>query len=239
MVVHVRDMRDHTDWGGYVVNEIVATHVSLASRPRRVAPLMAAAMYVNLSAGGNDRANRILGAGAAPQIQIAGGVRKVGLCIRSRQREDQCRASAGLAMLATMKPTRGYNSPGCHSTLATTRRGFAGFPPDSEVCVGAPNIKGGAADGACVFDALGFEVAIDIGIGEAGVDAEVDARDFASIAPHDRFENALPAIGAVNVPRPQGAALQIAELVEGTADDSRCIRNGRSRRSFPVRRGWG
>ena len=92
MVVHVRDMRDHTDWGGYVVNEIVATHVSLASRPRRVAPLMAAAMYVNLSAGGNDRANRMLGAGATPQIQIAGGVRKVGLCVRSRQREDQCRA---------------------------------------------------------------------------------------------------------------------------------------------------
>jgi transposase len=24
--------------------------------------------------------------------------------------------------LLTMKPTRGYNSPGCHSTLATTRR---------------------------------------------------------------------------------------------------------------------
>ena len=59
-----------------------------------------------------------------------------------------------------------------------------------EVRVGAPNIKGGAADRALeqiayallqdtvggqadgVFDPLGFEVAIDIGIGEARVGAE-------------------------------------------------------------------
>ena len=65
-----------------------------------------------------------------------------------------------------------------------------------------------------VFDPFGFEELVDIGIGEAGVSAKVDSRDFASIARHDRFENALPTIGAMNVPRPQGAALQIAELVE-------------------------
>ena len=32
--------------------------------------------------------------------------------------------SAGQVMLVTMNPTRGYSSPGCHSTLATTRRGL-------------------------------------------------------------------------------------------------------------------
>ena len=32
--------------------------------------------------------------------------------------------AAGRVRLVTMKPTRGYSSPWCHSTLATTRRGF-------------------------------------------------------------------------------------------------------------------
>jgi hypothetical protein len=31
-------------------------------------------------------------------------------------------AGGGRVRLVTMKPMRGYNSPGCHSTLATTRR---------------------------------------------------------------------------------------------------------------------
>ncbi len=35
---------------------------------------------------------------------------------------EQRPRSGGLAMLVTMKPTRGYNSPGCRSTFATTRR---------------------------------------------------------------------------------------------------------------------
>jgi hypothetical protein len=38
--------------------------------------------------------------------------------------DDIC---GGLAMLVTMKPTRGQSSPECHSTLATTRRGFVRF----------------------------------------------------------------------------------------------------------------
>ena len=65
-----------------------------------------------------------------------------------------------------------------------------------------------------VFDPFAFEVAVDLGIGEACVRQELKARDFAAIARQDRLQNALPAIGAVNVAGPQGAALQTAELVE-------------------------
>jgi hypothetical protein len=36
--------------------------------------------------------------------------------------------SAGLDMLVMMKPMRGQNTPGCHSTLAITRRGFDPLP---------------------------------------------------------------------------------------------------------------
>ena len=35
---------------------------------------------------------------------------------------------AGRVMLVTINPTRGYNSPGCHSTFATTRRGLIHDP---------------------------------------------------------------------------------------------------------------
>ena len=65
-----------------------------------------------------------------------------------------------------------------------------------------------------VFDPFAFEVAVDLGIGEAGVGPEIKARDFAAIARQDRLQNALPAIGAVQVAGPQGAAFQTAELVE-------------------------
>ena len=61
-----------------------------------------------------------------------------------------------------------------------------------------------------VFDPFAFEVAVDLGIGEAGVGPEIKARDFAAIARQDRLQNALPAIGAVHVAG-QGAAFQIAE----------------------------
>jgi hypothetical protein len=44
--------------------------------------------------------------------------------------------------------------------------------------------------------------------------AKIDARDFSAIARHDGFENALPAIGAVNVAGTKCAAFQIAELIE-------------------------
>ncbi len=52
---------------------------------------------------------------------------------------------------------------------------------------------GGQPDG--VFDPSAFEILIDLGIGEAGAGAEIDARERAAIARHDRLEHALPAIG--------------------------------------------
>jgi len=106
------------------------------------------------------------------------------------------------------------------------------FRPDSEVRIGTPDIKGGAANRAfeqiadaflqdaiggqpdCVFDPFAFEILVDIGIGEAGVGAEVDARKLAAIARHDRLQYALPTVGAVNIAGSQRAAFQIAELVE-------------------------
>ncbi len=48
--------------------------------------------------------------------------------IIGKLREAEVRLSQGETVgqgrdrLVTIKPTRGYNSPGCHSTLATTRR---------------------------------------------------------------------------------------------------------------------
>src|SRR5271166_4387148 len=71
---------------------------------------------------------------------------------------------------------------------------------------------GGQPNG--VFDPFAFEILVDLGIGETRVGAEIDARDLALIARHDRLQHALPFIGAVNIARAQGAALQIAKLVE-------------------------
>jgi len=65
-----------------------------------------------------------------------------------------------------------------------------------------------------VFDAFGFEILIDIRIGEARVGAKIDARDLAAIALHDRLQNALPAIGAVDVAGTKRTAFQIAKLIE-------------------------
>jgi hypothetical protein len=74
-----------------------------------------------------------------------------------------------------------------------------------EVRVGAPDIKRRAADrpleqvaDALLQDAVGrqpdgvsdpfaFEIFVDLGIGEAGVGAEIDARQLAAIAGHDRL----------------------------------------------------
>jgi hypothetical protein len=61
---------------------------------------------------------------------------------------------------------------------------------------------------------LGFEILIDLGIGEAGVGPEIDARELATIPRHDRLQHCLPSVGAVNIARAQRATFQIAELVE-------------------------
>src|SRR5664279_5910683 len=65
-----------------------------------------------------------------------------------------------------------------------------------------------------VFDPFGFEEFIDFWIFETRISPEIDARNLALIPRHDRLQNAVPSIGAVNVARAQGAAFQIAELVE-------------------------
>ena len=65
-----------------------------------------------------------------------------------------------------------------------------------------------------VFDPFSLQIFVHLGIGEAGIGAEIDARDLALIPRHDRLQNAFPSTGAVNVARAQSAAFQIAELVE-------------------------
>lgn len=58
------------------------------------------------------------------------------------------------------------------------------------------------------FDPFGFEELVDIGIGEAGVGPEIDARDLALMPRHDRLQHRLPSIGAVNVAGTQRTAFQ-------------------------------
>lgn len=65
-----------------------------------------------------------------------------------------------------------------------------------------------------VLDTLGFQIFVDPRHGEGRVRPEIDARDLAPVPRNDGLEHTLPAIGAVNVARAKGAALQIAELVE-------------------------
>lgn len=102
----------------------------------------------------------------------------------------------------------------------------------SEIGVVAPYLVGRPSDGprqqiadpilqdaVCrrtdrIFDALGFEIHVDVRIGEACVGAEIEARDLAAITRHHWPQHALPSIGAVDVAVTQGATFQIAELIE-------------------------
>src|SRR6516225_9789410 len=65
-----------------------------------------------------------------------------------------------------------------------------------------------------ILDPLGFEELVDIGIGKGGIGAEVEARDLAAVAPYDRLQHVLPAVGAVDVAGTQRRAFQVTELVE-------------------------
>ena len=65
-----------------------------------------------------------------------------------------------------------------------------------------------------ILDPLRFEELVDIGIRKAGVGAEIEARDLAPIACHDRVEHVVPAVGAVHVAGTKRTAFQVAELVE-------------------------
>ena len=65
-----------------------------------------------------------------------------------------------------------------------------------------------------VLDPLGFEVFVDLGICEARVGPEIDARHLALVARYDRREHVSPSVGAVDIAGTQRATFQIAELVE-------------------------
>src|SRR6516165_3899771 len=66
----------------------------------------------------------------------------------------------------------------------------------------------------CVLDPLGFQELVDPWHGEGRIGAEIEARNLAPIARHDRFEPVFPAVGAVDVAGTQRATFRIAELVE-------------------------
>ena len=135
--------------------------------------------------------------------------------------------------LVTMKPTRGYNSPGCHSTLATTWRYLfqlwafiaeAGkiaahlvrrSPNRALEQVPDPLLQDPVSrQSDCVADALGFEKFVDLGIGKGGVAPEVEALHASPATRDHRLQHRAPAIGAVHVARPQRAALDITKLIE-------------------------
>ena len=65
-----------------------------------------------------------------------------------------------------------------------------------------------------ILDLLGFEILVDIGIGEARVGAEIAARDLALISPYDGLQHSVPSVSAVNIAGTKRAAFQVTELVE-------------------------
>src|SRR6195256_2237080 len=65
-----------------------------------------------------------------------------------------------------------------------------------------------------IFDPFGFEKLVDLGIGKAGVGSEINERDLAAVARHNRLQNLIPAIRAVNVAGTKRAPFEVAELVE-------------------------
>ncbi len=65
-----------------------------------------------------------------------------------------------------------------------------------------------------VADALRFEELVHFGIGESRVAAKIELLAGASVSGDHRFQHRAPAVGAVDLPRAQGAALDIPELVE-------------------------
>jgi hypothetical protein len=65
-----------------------------------------------------------------------------------------------------------------------------------------------------VFDPFDFEKLVDLGIGKAGIGSEINERDLAAIARHDRLQNLIPAICAGDVAGTKRAPFEVAELVE-------------------------
>jgi hypothetical protein len=58
------------------------------------------------------------------------------------------------------------------------------------------------------------EAMLNVGVCEAAIGAEIGARDLTLIPRHDRLQNAVPSVGAVDVTRAQGGAFQIANWLK-------------------------
>ena len=65
-----------------------------------------------------------------------------------------------------------------------------------------------------VADALGLEKLVHLGIGEGRITTKIEPLHGPPVAGNHRLQHRTPIGGAVHVARPQGAALDIAELVE-------------------------
>ena len=65
-----------------------------------------------------------------------------------------------------------------------------------------------------VGNLLGFEKLVDLGIGEGSIAPEVEVLYAPPVADDHRLQHCAPAGSAVDIACPQGAALDIAELVE-------------------------
>src|SRR3954447_2382690 len=65
-----------------------------------------------------------------------------------------------------------------------------------------------------VAGTLGFKKLVDPGIGESGVASKIQMLHNAPVTRNHRLQQRAPAVGTVDVARPQCASLDIAELVE-------------------------
>jgi hypothetical protein len=65
-----------------------------------------------------------------------------------------------------------------------------------------------------VADMPGFEKLVHLGVGESCITSEIEALHYVPVAGDHRLQHRAPAVCAVHVAWPQGAALDIAELIE-------------------------
>src|SRR3954470_4874655 len=65
-----------------------------------------------------------------------------------------------------------------------------------------------------VAGTLGFKKLVDLGIGESGVASKIQMLHNAPVTRNHRLQQRAPAVGTMDVARPQRAPFDIAELVE-------------------------
>ncbi len=70
---------------------------------------------------------------------------------------------------------------------------------------------------------------IDPRIGKAGVGAEIKARDLATIAQHDRFQHALPSIGAMNIAGAQSTSVNFCGFAGAAVKFCQCKGDARNK----------